>query len=39
MQTPIRTPRTRKSKTPNRPIKPRNTLKSKMQILFADRNK
>ena len=35
MQTPIRTPRTRKSKTPNRPIKPRNTLKSKMHQYYS----
>jgi len=35
MQTPTRTPRTRKSKTPNRPIKPRNTLKSKMHQYYS----
>lgn len=35
MKTPTRTPTTRKSKTPNRPIKPRNTLKSQMHKYYS----
>lgn len=35
MQTPTRTPTTRKSKTPNRPNKPRNTIKSQMHKYYS----
>lgn len=35
MKTPTRTPTTRKSKTPNKPIKPRNTLKSQMHKYYS----
>ena len=35
MQTPTRTPTTRKSKTPNKPNKPRNTLKSQMHKYYS----